>query len=269
MYLFVTSGRFFLQRINTVAKILEHHHQKGIYPWYNRKRMDHYWRLWLPGSQGGVITINGEEIPLETDCIYIMPCYLQFSSRAEKPFSKFYIHFIPGELFHQQKELFKIPLNTFILQLTEQYKALYDAEPAGSRLCLIAHCVLNWALLQLPPGVLTPSTISDNRIKAVMEKITTHLSQNFSNEELAGQLHLSTNGFLRLFRKECGETPQKFSHRKKLEYAAELLIMTPLSIEEIAEKTGFANRYHFSRQFARQFGRPPALYRNCYHDQKI
>ena len=261
--------RYVLQRINTVAKILEHHHQKDIYPWYNRKRMDHYWRLWLPGSLGGIITINGVDIPLETDCIYIMPCYLQFSSRAEKPFSKFYIHFVPGELFHQQKELFKIPLNTFILQLTEQYKALYDAEPAGSRLCLIAHCILNWSLLQLPPGVLTPSRIGDNRIKTVMEKITTQLSQNFSNEELAGQLHLSTNGFLRLFRQECGETPQKFSHRKKLEYAAELLITTALSIEEIAEKTGFANRYHFSRQFARQFGRPPALYRNCYHDQKI
>ena len=147
--------RYVLQRINTVAKILEHHHQKDIYPWYNRKRMDHYWRLWLPGSLGGIITINGVDIPLETDCIYIMPCYLQFSSHAEKPFSKFYIHFVPGELFHRQKELFKIPLNTFILQLTEQYKALYDAEPAGSRLCLIAHCILNWSLLQLPPGVLT------------------------------------------------------------------------------------------------------------------
>lgn len=257
-----------MQRINTVAKILEHHNQNGIYPWHNRKRMDHYWRLWLPGSSGGFITLNGKEIELTPDSIYIMPCYLQFSSRAEKPFSKFYIHFVPGELFPHQKEIFQFPVNDFILQLAEQYKKLYDAEPTGSRLCLIAHCVLNWALLQLSPDVLTPSTISDSRIKAVMERITSHLSYNFSNEELAAQVHLSINGFLRLFREETGETPQKFSHRKKFEYAAELLITTPLTIEEIAEKTGFANRYHFTRQFTKQFGRPPALYRNFYHDQR-
>lgn len=257
-----------MQKINTVAKILEHHYRKDIFPWYNKRKVAHFWRLWLNETDGGVITQNGEKTHLQAGHIYIMPGYLPFSTDTEKPFSQFYIHFVPGDLFPQQKKFSHFPADEFLLHLLGQYRAVLEDSQESSRLCLIAHCILNFALLQLPPDVLKPSTISDSRIKAAVDKIIAHPELNFSNEELAAETHLSINGFLRLFRENTGESPQRFSHRKKFEYAAELLITTALTIEEIAEKTGFANRYHFSRQFAKQFGRPPAFYRSCFYYQE-
>jgi transcriptional regulator GlxA family with amidase domain len=43
--------------------------------------------------------------------------------------------------------------------------------------------------------------------------------------------------------------------------AADLLLRTSLSIDEIAERSGFANRYHFSRVFAQRMSHPPARFR--------
>ena len=41
-----------------------------------------------------------------------------------------------------------------------------------------------------------------------------------------------------------------------------MLVSTVLSIDEIADRCGFANRYYFSRVFAQRMGRPPARYRS-------
>ena len=43
--------------------------------------------------------------------------------------------------------------------------------------------------------------------------------------------------------------------------AAELLAHTDLTIDEIAERCGFANRFHFSRVFAQRMVEPPGRYR--------
>jgi transcriptional regulator GlxA family with amidase domain len=44
--------------------------------------------------------------------------------------------------------------------------------------------------------------------------------------------------------------------------ASELLVCTDQSIDEVAQRCGFANRYYFSRVFAERVGRPPVRYRN-------
>jgi transcriptional regulator GlxA family with amidase domain len=48
---------------------------------------------------------------------------------------------------------------------------------------------------------------------------------------------------------------------RRVQRAAELLARTTLSIDEIAERCGFANRYHFSRVFAQRMAAPPGRYR--------
>jgi hypothetical protein len=44
--------------------------------------------------------------------------------------------------------------------------------------------------------------------------------------------------------------------------AADALVSTQHSIEEIAQSCGFANRYHFTRVFSQRMGCPPARYRS-------
>jgi AraC-like DNA-binding protein len=72
---------------------------------------------------------------------------------------------------------------------------------------------------------------------------------------------MSENHFIRRFRQAIGLTPASFIQQKRLAAAAQLLLYTDESIDAIALKTGFSDRFYFSRAFRRAMGRPPATYR--------
>ena len=88
-----------------------------------------------------------------------------------------------------------------------------------------------------------------------------------SNTLLAEACKLELRTFLRKFRQETGETPQQFSRRIRTEKASEYLTYTDMSIEEIAEKTGFPDRYYFSRVFYQLQDMPPASFRRLQKKQ--
>lgn len=103
--------------------------------------------------------------------------------------------------------------------------------------------------------------VRDIRIANVISHIENNIEKDFSNEALAGIAHMATNAFSRLFKEYTGETLQHFIRTKRIHAACLLLLHTEISIDVIAEKTGFANRYHFSRVFRQITGNTPAKYR--------
>lgn len=72
--------------------------------------------------------------------------------------------------------------------------------------------------------------------------------------------------FRRLFQQHFGAPPQQFVLRARLEYAARLLRESHLPIARIADRTGFSDVYHFTRQFKRHMHLPPARYRHEFID---
>lgn len=80
-------------------------------------------------------------------------------------------------------------------------------------------------------------------------------------EELTAQAHLSANTLLRRFRAVTGLPPRQFIQQLRIDDAAARLHYTNASIDEIAEATGFTDRYHFSKVFRRQRGVAPAQFR--------
>lgn len=64
-----------------------------------------------------------------------------------------------------------------------------------------------------------------------------------------------------MFRRVLGRTPARHVQERRVAIAADLLVGTALSIDEIAERCGFANRYHFTRVFAQLMSHPPARFR--------
>lgn len=88
-----------------------------------------------------------------------------------------------------------------------------------------------------------------------------HLHQLITLEELAKQVNMSKYHFLREYKKETGFTPLEDFRKLRLQKATELLQKTNLPLKAIAEMTGFANEYHFSREFKRRMNRRPGAYR--------
>lgn len=103
--------------------------------------------------------------------------------------------------------------------------------------------------------------VRDVRIAKVISHIENNISKEFSNESLADIANMATNAFSRLFKEYTGDTLQTFIRKKRINAACLLLLHSDLNIDNIAEKTGFANRYHFTRIFSKVTGSAPAKYR--------
>jgi AraC-like DNA-binding protein len=64
------------------------------------------------------------------------------------------------------------------------------------------------------------------------------------------------------FRRYLGESPVSYLTRWRLQLSAQLLSSTNYSVAQIASKVGYDSEQAFNRAFKRNFGNPPARYRN-------
>lgn len=97
------------------------------------------------------------------------------------------------------------------------------------------------------------------------EKVLRFLNENYltirSNAEVASRVNYNGSYLNKLMRRECGCGIHHYLIRLRLNHARELLRTTDLSVEQIAEESGFVNAKHFSTLFAARFGKSPSAYR--------
>ncbi len=101
----------------------------------------------------------------------------------------------------------------------------------------------------------------DDRIRTVISHIRRHIDQPVSVEKLARLAFLSKDHFIRLFKRETGQTPAQYILRKKIEKSQLLLVTTDLPVKAISRELSFANSSYFTRMFRRFAGVSPARYR--------
>ncbi|MDD5729082.1 MAG: AraC family transcriptional regulator [Victivallales bacterium] len=112
--------------------------------------------------------------------------------------------------------------------------------------------------------------LNQNRKEAdTIDFIENHLKNNITVTELAQKACLSVSRFHRVFKQATGQSPGEFITKKRLAKAQSLLATTDMSMMEIAEETGFANVYYFSRIFKKYIGQPPASYRKLLENQIV
>ncbi len=75
-------------------------------------------------------------------------------------------------------------------------------------------------------------------------------------------VHLSTNYFGDLIKKETGKTALEYIQLKLLNKAKQKILENKESISEIAYELGFKNPTHFTRLFKQKIGMTPGEYRN-------
>ena len=151
--------------------------------------------------------------------------------------------------------------------------ALRDQLAAGSRLDPVLAGRVK-ALIHLATAALLADLPADrvrrvlrihegqSELLAVLHYIDEHLAEPMSNAKLAEIALSSESRFIRRFREATGRTPARYVQERRLERASQLLVSTDYSIDRIAEASGFANRYYFTRVFTQRMGLPPGRYRS-------
>jgi len=89
-----------------------------------------------------------------------------------------------------------------------------------------------------------------------------HVGRSLSLDELAHKLDLSTRQLERLFKAETGKAPQAYAKQVRLRTAAWLLTSSDKTVADIASSCGFSDASHLGREFRKQFGMPPIMYRD-------
>lgn len=98
-------------------------------------------------------------------------------------------------------------------------------------------------------------------LNAAMLAMRADLRRPWDSDDLAQLTKLSASHVRRLFRKHLRTSPHQWLLRERLTHAQALIADSATPLAEIAEICGFCDVYHFSREFKRSIGTPPAAWR--------
>jgi AraC-like DNA-binding protein len=242
--------------------------------WCARNVQSSYWRFYRNGKDGAALELAEGPYPLRGQRLYVVPRGVRFSCRNTQQVGHFYAHFdvigLPGTA---MRELFGRPLCLPPAPaLEEEVRTVAQALSAGRGAGVAMHCRIKALLYDglarylesVPVEQLhrcwgTAATMAP--VLPAIRYIERNLFRRMTNSRLAELCCMSEDHFIRRFWESVGQTPAQHIIERRVTIAAQQLLFTDLTIEQIAEETGFGNRFYFARMFARHTGMAPAAYR--------
>lgn len=109
-----------------------------------------------------------------------------------------------------------------------------------------------------PPGT---EPVTHPRVRRVVHLMEQHIGRPLSMEELADRVEVSVRQLQRLFKTQTGESPLAYARRMRLKTAAWLLTDSDRTVADIAATCGFSDASHMGREFRREYGVAPNVYR--------
>ena len=88
-----------------------------------------------------------------------------------------------------------------------------------------------------------------------------HLGQGLSLQQVARHVHMNSNYFSELFKRETGKNYIEFVTEAKMQKAMTILRETPAKISEVANEVGYEDLKYFNRLFKKFTGVTPSEYR--------
>lgn len=242
--------------------------------WKLRDTQDSFWRFYMNDQDGASLEWEGHTIMLQTEQEYLIPAGVRFNTHTTADINQFYVHFdVMGLPAFATRELFDSPIHLPTLP-SQGHLAQTIARHlrSGRSLDLSLHLQIKAMLYDglarylqsLPAERLEHYQARMAQLAPVLPAIR-HIDQNLtaalSNQELAQRCHMSESHFIRRFHQCVQQTPKQYLLERRVQIAAQQLIFSNRSIDNIAAETGFGNRFYFSRVFCRKTGITPAVYR--------
>lgn len=232
-----------------------------------------FWRFYWNDRDGAWIEHAGQRYTLEQGSLYFIPAGVRFSTNLLQRVGHLYVHFdLLGLPYHVQQASFTTPvclpsqppLEQALYALQKELQAATHDLLLQFRIKAILYEALLLHLQNLPAEQLQsdPSQSSATApLLPALHHIEANLGSRLTNSELASRCHMHPDYFIRRFHMSMGRTPGQYIQEQRVKQAEQQLLMTNLSIEQIATANGFGSRYYFTRVFSRYTGVSPAAYR--------
>ena len=103
--------------------------------------------------------------------------------------------------------------------------------------------------------------------ESVEKKITGHLSERFTVEELALEYGVSPSSLKKYFEQVYGIPISEYIRGKRMEHACRLLSGTSMSVADVAAEAGYSNQGKFGSVFKRYTEKTPLEYRRLHRER--
>jgi AraC-like DNA-binding protein len=107
------------------------------------------------------------------------------------------------------------------------------------------------------------------RMNAVFDFVLKNFKQEIRISEVASLVNMAENSFSRYFSQRTRKTFSAFVAEIRLNHASKLLLENKTSVAEICFECGYNNVSNFNRQFLRQYGVSPLVYKRSYEREMV
>lgn len=116
-----------------------------------------------------------------------------------------------------------------------------------------------------PTGQVVPN---EEWVAQIKQFIDRHSAEPLSLDYLAQTCHGSPFHLQRTFKEQTKQTPLAYLTSIRIRQAQELLLHSPLTIQQIAKKVGFQTAAYFATTFKKETGVTPSVYRSKNESKK-
>ena len=270
---------------------LANHH--GDWNWKNVRSP--FARLYYVTEGTAQIEMPSGVYTLTPHHLYFIPAYTKHSYICDSTFSHYYIHIYedlqsemsileqwdyPMEVNACNTDLELVKRLCFInpfLKLPQSNPDAYDNHQT-----LVSNLQLNqrrpfcdkvesrgilFVLMSRFLKYATPKAeVRDDRIQMSLNYIRKNIDSRLDIDLLADKACMSKDHYIRVFKRETGETPNVYITKRKLEKAELSLVTTALPIKSIADSLGYDDYSYFNRIFKKNAGVTPLQYRESHFE---
>ena len=232
--------------------------------WRREGVCDPFTRLYfVKEGTGYLLPAHAAAVPLAGGYAYCIPAGCTFAygcTRLEKIYFHINVNAEDGDLFRGAGRIGAMPFSAEEYAALE--RALGSADPADG---LYVKGVLYAAAARFGKELLAGKGVRrySDAVRAALRLIRGDPRIDRRAGEIAQSLFVSESKLRKDFRSETGVTLRRYSEEQTLARAKALLAGGSLSVDEISERLGYCDRFHFTRRFSAAFGISPAAYRSA------
>ena len=222
-----------------------------------------YHRLYFLTKGNAKIKLRDRTLDLEPGIIYLVPAFSVLESNIEGVMNKYYVHFqCDSELFSLYgyfSDKYSVPASPITEYLFQTIVREYTNPSSSAKMKVMG--AMNLLLADFVSEInATSQEIA--KFAPVLEYINKKYMQRINLDDLSSIMNISTMYFSNYFKKVFRVSPKQFILNKRLIESQRLLLLSRMSIREIANAVGFENENYFSEFFSAKVGISALKFRN-------
>lgn len=244
-------------------ELLDHGHFIGSMQWNQFDVMSPFGRIYYMIADHGWLETADGRLDLKPGFMYLIPPYTKVNLRTARRIEKFYFHvslrYANAEILEGINRCFELPLSDMVLDHILQ---AYQGGRLPDLLALkgIAYQTLASFISHSLPD-LSPRMLLASEYRRLYAYIDQNLSARLSAKKVCKALDRSYETLRRRFRVDHGITLNQYIQGRLIQQASMKLLLTSLTISEIAASMGYDDEFYFSRLFKQKMQYSPREYR--------